>query len=71
MGRTEPAYYAKSWSSPDYSVDDNGKIVGGYQPQTPNNWGRWGDDDQRGTQNLIRAEQRMHAATAIQSGKIF
>ena len=71
MGRTEPAHYAKSWSSPDYTVDDDGKIVGGYQPEAPNNWGRWGDDDQRGTQNLIGAEQRLQAATAIQSGKIF
>ena len=34
-----------------------GKVVGGYEPREPNNWGRWGDDDQRGTQNLIGPEQ--------------
>jgi kynurenine formamidase len=71
MGRTEPAHYAKSWSPPDYTVDDDGKMVGGYTPEGRNNWGRWGDDDQRGTQNLIGPDQRVQAATAIQSGKVF
>lgn len=71
MGRTEPAHYAKSWNPPDYTVDENGKIVGGYSPSGPNNWGRWGDDDRRGTQNLIGPEQRLDAARSIQTGKIF
>ena len=71
MGRTEPAHYARSWSPPDYTVDDNAKIIGGYKPDGPNNWGRWGDDDQRGTQNLIGPDQRLDAARAIQDGKIF
>ncbi|MCY3960990.1 MAG: hypothetical protein OXG34_04905 [bacterium] len=44
MGREDYARYAKSWSPPDYTVDDNGKVVGGYVPEGPNNWGRWGDD---------------------------
>lgn len=53
MGRTRPGDYANRWSAPAYSVDDQGKVVGGYTPREPNNWGRWGEDDQRGTQNLI------------------
>ncbi|MCY4037610.1 MAG: cyclase family protein, partial [bacterium] len=71
MGRDDYARYATSWSPPDYTVDDNGKVVGGYVPEGPNNWGRWGDDDQRGTQNLIGPDQRIRAASLVQSGKVF
>ena len=71
MGRDDYASYAKSWSAPEYTVDDNGKVVGGYVPEGPNNWGRWGDDDQRGTQNLIGPDQRVRAASLVQSGKVF
>jgi kynurenine formamidase len=71
MGRTRPADYANSWSAPGYSVDDDGKIVGGYTPREPNNWGRWGEDDQRGTQNLIGPEERIAAAQLVKTGKIF
>ena len=65
MGRTEPAHYSKSWSPPEYTVDDDGRIVGGYAPGSPNNWGRWGPDDQRGTQNLIGPDERLVAARSI------
>jgi kynurenine formamidase len=34
------------------------------------NWGRWGDDDELGTLNLITHEVRRHAATCIQSGEV-
>jgi kynurenine formamidase len=71
MGRTEPARYARSWNPPDYTVDEDGKVVGGYQPAGPNNWGRWGEGDQRGTQNLIGPDQRLGAASTIRSGKVF
>ena len=71
MGRDDYASYAKSWSAPDYTVDDHGKVVGGYVPEGSNNWGRWGDDDQRGTQNLIGPDQRVRAASLVQSGKVF
>jgi kynurenine formamidase len=71
MGRTQPADYATSWKAPDYTVDDRGKVVGGYTPREPNNWGRWGEDDQRGTQNLIGPEQRVAAAQLVKTGKIF
>jgi kynurenine formamidase len=71
MGRTQPGDYATSWKAPDYTVDDRGKVVGGYTPREPNNWGRWGEDDQRGTQNLIGPEQRVAAAHLVKTGKIF
>lgn len=35
------------------------------------NWGRWGDDDQAGTLNLISAEHRHRAAALIQRGEVF
>ena len=34
------------------------------------NWGRWGDDDQRGAINLITAEKRVEAARLVRSGRI-
>ena len=71
MGRSEPGQYSKAWTAPDYSVDEDGKIVGGYVPEGPNNWGRWGPDDQIGTQNLIGPDQRIRAAGLVQSGKVF
>ena len=55
MGRSAPGDYGNEWTPPTYTVDRDGKVVGGYEPREPNNWGRWGDDDQRGTQNLIGA----------------
>lgn len=33
------------------------------------NWGRWGDDDQRGAINLITAEKRIAAAGLVRSGR--
>ncbi|GAC1318478.1 MAG: cyclase family protein [Chloroflexota bacterium] len=32
------------------------------------NWGRWGDEDERGTLNLITPEVRRHAATLVSEG---
>ena len=58
MGRTKPGDYADEWNPPSYTVDERSKVVGGYEPREPNNWGRWGEDDQRGTQNLIGDEER-------------
>lgn len=72
MGRTRPGTYSPSWQPPSYTVDDAGKINGGtYRPTGPNNWGRWGDDDERGTQNLIGPEQRAAAAGLVRTGKTF
>jgi kynurenine formamidase len=36
-----------------------------------NNWGRWGDDDERGTVNLITAERIAAAAQLVKRGDIF
>lgn len=33
------------------------------------NWGRWGDDDQRGAINLITPEKRVAAAALVRSGR--
>ena len=33
------------------------------------NWGRWGDDDQRGTINLITDEKRARALQSVKSGR--
>ena len=71
MGREGPAEYARSWEAPGYHVDADGKVIGAYQPEGVNNWGRWGDDDQRGTQNLIGPDERVAAASLVSSGKVF
>src|SRR5258707_3230964 len=39
--------------------------------ETVRNWGRWGDQDQRGTLNHIGPEALKSAAGAVQSGKLF
>ena len=36
-----------------------------------NNWGRWGDDDQLGTLNLVDAEARRRAVAAVRTGEAF
>ena len=71
MGRLEPGLYGNEWKPPAYTVDEQGKVVGGYEPREPNNWGRWGEDDQRGTQNLIGPEERVAAAGLVKTGKVF
>ena len=35
------------------------------------NWGRWGDDDELGTLNLITAEKVAEAAGLVKHGKVF
>jgi kynurenine formamidase len=35
------------------------------------NWGRWGDDDQRGALNLITPERLVEAAKLVKRGKVF
>ncbi len=41
------------------------------QPGNPNNWGKWGKDDQRGAANYITAKQIVQAAKLIDDGKVF
>ena len=59
MGRSGPGDYSPSWTAPAYAVDAAGKVRDGYTPPGVHNWGRWGDDDQIGTQNLIGAAERL------------
>ena len=40
-------------------------------PGTPNNWGKWGEDDERGAANYITAEHIVAAAGLIREGKTF
>jgi kynurenine formamidase len=35
------------------------------------NWGRWGDDDERGTLNLIDDEARRRAASSVRTGRAY
>jgi kynurenine formamidase len=68
MGRTKPGSYQRAWSPPSYDVDERGKIVGATPPE-PNNWGRWGEDDERGATNLITSDVVVSAAGLIQTGR--
>jgi kynurenine formamidase len=61
-----------AWTPPTYRVDDDLKVVGGgHSPGEPNNWGRWGPDDQLGTLNYIGEEQVLHAASLPRTGQRF
>ncbi len=37
----------------------------------PNNWGRWGDDDQRGTANFITPAVTARAASLVRAGRTY
>ena len=41
------------------------------KPDRPNNWGRWGDDDQRGALNVLTAEHVKDAAASITAGAVY
>ncbi|WP_181782927.1 cyclase family protein [Pseudonocardia pini] len=58
------------WTPPDYEVDADGKVVGA-KPGSPHNWGRWGEDDQIGTANLLTPERAVQASTLIRTGRSF
>lgn len=60
----------EGWDPPDYHVDASGKVVGA-KPSTPNNWGRFGDDDQIGLANLLTPERVAAAAGLIRTGTRF
>jgi kynurenine formamidase len=72
MGRDEPgSYHPRRWSPPTYSVNDQGKVVGGYLPTGPHNWGRWGEDDRCGTLNTITPDLVVRAAGLVSRGRTF
>ncbi|MFD0447334.1 hypothetical protein ACFQ10_41210 [Streptomyces indonesiensis] len=41
----------------------------GASEDLPNNWGRWGEDDERGTLNLITGEARARGAAEARTGR--
>ena len=65
MGRTAWGNWSLSYKPPGYEVDDNGKIIGYVYDRQPNNWGRWGDLDERGTTDLITPERIQEAKNLI------
>jgi kynurenine formamidase len=58
-----------SWRAPEIEVDDAGKVIGA-EPPSINNWGRWGEGDQRGTANLATPAAIAAAACAIKTGEV-
>jgi kynurenine formamidase len=58
------------WSPPSYQVDGDGKVIGA-TPGRPNNWGRWGPLDQRGTANLLTPARVTAAARLARTGRQF
>lgn len=70
MGRTADGSWAETWTPPAYTVDAHGKVVGAVNHRTPNNWGRWGELDERGTVNFITPEHVAAAASLVRFGRV-
>src|SRR4051794_41599405 len=70
MGRDAEGNPTAGWTPPNFTVDENGKVVGYENDRTPNNWGRWGDLDERGTVNFITPEILKAAKDLITEGRI-
>jgi hypothetical protein len=64
--RTRPKGGAacRGWRDPTLTDDDHRAMF-----ERCLNWGRWGDDDQAGTLNLITPEKRRRAARLVRSGR--
>jgi kynurenine formamidase len=58
----------QGWSPPQYTVTPAGKVSDA-TPGQWHNWGRWGDEDQVGTLNLLTPERVSRAAGLIQTGE--
>src|SRR5665213_612227 len=59
-----------AWRPPDYEVDDEGKVIGYENDHQPNNWGKWGEFDERGTANFITSDSIIAASKLIISGRV-
>jgi kynurenine formamidase len=68
--REVPDRRLKPWTPPTYTVDERGKLVGA-TPGPHHNWGRWGDDDQYGTTNLLTPECAVAGAQLVRRGARF
>jgi kynurenine formamidase len=70
MGRQPDGSWSEEWVPPAFSVDADGKVIGYVNDRTPNNWGRWGDLDERGTVNMITPDKVAAAASLIRTGQV-
>ncbi|MGQ4598895.1 cyclase family protein [Nocardia sp. R6R-6] len=71
MGRKAFGHYDPQWNPPGYTVDESGKVIGGYKPPGVSNWGRWGEHDQRGASQLIGEAETLRAARSVRRGAVF
>lgn len=68
--REVPDQELQPWAPPAYTVDEHGKVDLARAGEL-NNWGRWGEHDQRGTANLLTPERVAAAAALARTGKRF
>jgi kynurenine formamidase len=54
-----------SLERPSPGIDDPAALFDAYR-----NWGRWGDDDQRGTLNYVTEQRRQEAAGEVRLGRV-
>lgn len=54
-------------STAAYETNKNWRELG----QRLSNWGRWGENDELGTRNLITADRVVESATLVRRGKVF
>jgi kynurenine formamidase len=50
-------------------LTDDGAIAAVFESARARNWGRWGDDDGKGTLNLITPAKRVEAAGLVRTGR--
>jgi kynurenine formamidase len=53
---------------PDWTAPSQAEVEGYFKQL--NNWGRWGNDDQRGTLNLVTPEKRASAVALARKGRV-
>jgi kynurenine formamidase len=62
--------WGRGWKPPAYEVDAEGKVIGAVAGRGPNNWGRWGELDERGTVNFITPEVVRAATQLARTGEV-
>lgn len=70
VGPADDQDWSLGWEPPTYTVDRDGKVVGLVNDHEPNNWGRWGDLDERGTLNFITPDAVREAASLVRLGRV-
>ena len=64
-----PFSFTNSFAQTDHLADSFSQEKLDQWMEEVSNWGRWGDDDQLGTLNLITPQVRKEAATLVQTGQ--